>query len=139
MSLGWSPANCYVADFETGAAPTDMEGACGWLKRETDSPFAQRWEKGSASSRRIGWTDQTYLYLNPTESLLAARAVSEGFATSRLALGKQLEDSGRLALLDSRSDRTRRTARVICQNKRQNVWVIRASHFWPDADTEEEP
>ncbi len=145
-----SSNHAFLVDSKTGGDPDGIESACGWRQvlkwQGNDIGQVPMWETGP-NAKKIGWTDGTLVYLEPTASYNAAQQMLRDRADTLPApetLRRMLFSAGKLARTDSRNGaegKGRLTARASLEKQQRTVIVLRASEFWGSdpAETDAEP
>jgi hypothetical protein len=152
ITAALASGHVYLADPKGKEVTEDLRAACGWRQvlkwQGNDIGQVPEWEPGPNASR-IGWTDGTFVFLEPKLSYGIARRYSEqqggSFPILPASLWKLLGDQKRLAMVDPRNKsegKGRLTYRKQLEGQQHNVIVLRCSEFWPEdgeSQTEDGP
>lgn len=150
ITAALSSNRAFLVDSKTGGDPDGIESACGWRKelkwQGNGNGQVHMWDTGP-NAAKVGWTDGTLVYLEPTASYNAAQQMLRDRADTLPApetLRRMLFSAGKLARTDSRNGaegKGRLTARASLEKQQRTVLILRASEFWggETADAEAEP
>ncbi len=136
----------YIVDIKTEDVPDGQETRCGWRQELKwhggDVGQLPIWVVGP-NSKRIGWVDDTTVYLDPTISYSVAQAMrkdhAEGIPSSRM-VHKLLHSTGKLSRVDNRktsSGTPRSIARITVGKNRVNALCVKADAVWGKAEADE--
>jgi len=132
---------CFLEDM-TGSVPVGMEAAAGWNEEyKWEGSHQQLFWVHGPNAQRLGWTDGTNIYFEPTLAYQAvqnfAKQQGQAFPVGREMLYKLLNDSKKIVEIDRRTDKKRYTTRKTIQKKQISILMMSCSDFWgePGAET----
>lgn len=147
IAAALSSNRAFLVDSKTGGDPDGIESSCGWRQelkwQGNDNGQIPMWVN-APNAQKIGWTDGSLVFLEPTASYNAAQQMLRDRGETLPApetLRRMLFSAGKLARTDSRNGaegKGRLTARETLEKQRRTVLVLRATEFWGNDATETE-